>query len=477
MKISIIISALNEPFIYRTLDGLVNSDKNIDEIIVIDDNSDEPIKYENKLVKIFRNSKREGLIRSRNLATTLSKNEYVISIDAHCKVSDNWATDLAEAVDDYRTITVPTTTGLNVDTWTQNSSVSHRIGIKWDLDFYWRDVIETDFTPMICGHCFCFTREWFLESGGFDTEMDKWGGENLELSIKTWLCGGSIKIAKKSRVAHYFKSKWTYEMDGKTLLRNKARVAEVWLDDYKDNFYSSIGYRNIQYGDISERLKLKRLQQRNFGWFIEKLQPELAFEKFKLKHQGRTFAIIGSAPSLDHINLDVLKSFDVIIGVNYNSFKVHADYVLFHDLKPALKVLESGRYNPEQLMVPVCLKSGKTKVYSQDLDNRWSIYYLGPQDSDKTLKRKSAPFFNHASSVQTAAHIAAFMGAKSVTLVGCDFKVSGNSHCSLPEYRGGNYWPNNAETDSYLRRVQQGNDMLNLAFKNWRIPLLRYGTL
>lgn len=36
---------------------------------------------------------------------------------------------------------------------------------------------------------------------GYDPSMRSWGGENIDQSLRTWLCGGEIVYAEGSRVA------------------------------------------------------------------------------------------------------------------------------------------------------------------------------------------------------------------------------------------------------------------------------------
>jgi hypothetical protein len=151
---------------------------------------------------------------------------------------------------------------------------------------------------------------------------------------------------------------------------------------------------------------------------------------------------------------------------------------VFHDVGPARSIISCGRYAPTQLLLPDRLKdgSGRWSCNAGDLGDGFLVYRLGPQDMDSSLKSKDPPFFHHASTVHTAIHFAAFLGASSVTLYGCDAKFApdGRSHTKIiNNYRGGYYWSKNKDTENYLRRIGRGYDMLREAFGRWNITLLK----
>lgn len=481
MRFSVVISALDEQYLHKTINTILEkSDGLLLEIIVVDDCSEEPIVCNHPSVIVVRNSQREGLIRARNIGTNLATGEFVVSIDAHCKVGSNWLEPIADILDqDHKNVVLPVTVGLDPEKWEASGSIAVKTAWRWNLDFYWHSHDQlTEVSPAMAGHCFAFTKRWWSELGGFDDGMEQWGGENIEFSLRTWLCGGAVKIARDSIVAHWFKKGFHYQVTGKNLLRNKARMAEVWLDDYKHMFYDAVGNPSIDVGDISKQLAIKAAKQvRPFSWFMDNLQPELKVNLLKNRLKGSRVAIVGAGPTIDKIPSDFIKLFDYVIGINYVSLIIDCDFVVFHDLKPAMKVLHSRKYAPSQLFVPLGLKDGPDRHPSHAISKDWNIYELGPQDQDKPLKNLNPPFFHHATSAHTAVHIAMFMGAKSISLFGCDvaFSADGRSHSqNIPEYKDGYYWSKNEVDSGYIERINRGYQMLRSATSSFGVDFLRY---
>lgn len=210
-----------------------------------------------------------------------------------------WLEPLLEAVAKNRTRVVsPVIDIINDDTFSYTRSFElHWGAFNWDLHFRWltlngrllkerrENIVEPFRTPAMAGGLFSMNRNYFFELGSYDDQMKIWGGENLELSFRVWQCGGSIEIAPCSHVGHLFRKSSPYTFPGgvgEILYGNLARVALVWMDEWAE-FYFKFNTEAARLRDkqpVRGRLELrKRLQCKNFEWYLNNIWPEHFFPK------------------------------------------------------------------------------------------------------------------------------------------------------------------------------------------------------
>lgn len=129
---------------------LERSPKWLKEIILVDDYSDfndlkskldidlAAINSTSENIRLIRNDKREGLIRSRVYGARKAIGDTLIFLDSHIEVNVGWFEPLLAKIKTNRSaLAVPVIDIINADTFAYTSSPLVRGGFNWGLHFKW----------------------------------------------------------------------------------------------------------------------------------------------------------------------------------------------------------------------------------------------------------------------------------------------------------------------------------------------------
>lgn len=268
------------------------------EIVVVDDGSSPPLKkkfitkevQEKYNVKLMRHKEASGLIRTKKDGGDAATGEVLVFFDCHVAPQRGWYKGiLRRMAENYRRVVVPSITDLDIDTWTQRGSGGDGLAkcyATWDADFKWFNSND-DFMPVLSGGLLAISKRWWNETGGYDPGMFGWGGENVEQSLRTWLCGGEIMFAKDAQVAHMWRkpddprTNQNYYVPPGSAQRNRLRAAKAWFSEFavKVNDYPNL-YPDMKdndgkpwYGDLGSIFEIKEeLQCQDFAWFLNRFK-------------------------------------------------------------------------------------------------------------------------------------------------------------------------------------------------------------
>uniref|UniRef100_A0A0G4HAU9 Glycosyltransferase 2-like domain-containing protein n=1 Tax=Chromera velia CCMP2878 TaxID=1169474 RepID=A0A0G4HAU9_9ALVE len=303
---SVIIVSHDELFsaLFRSVHSILNRTppEILGEVIVVDDATPsetkkqaqrEYVEFLPSKVKLVELQERHGLMRARMAGAELASFESLVFLDSHIEASTGWLEPLLMRITESpKSIVVPSIDSIDHETLSFSAGGIGILGHSWGLGQVPVGRARPSFaagesrvipSPVMAGGLFAVQTSWWRLLGGYDPELQLYGGEEFELAFKSWMCGGRVELCECSHVGHIFRSPkyWkgqVYTVPAEVIKRNKLRVAAVWMDEYEALVKLAHGRlpNGMDLGDLSEQKALReRLKCQDFDWYLEKIYPEI----------------------------------------------------------------------------------------------------------------------------------------------------------------------------------------------------------
>lgn len=320
LKVSIIIPYRNERWdhIKGTVQGILyfTPKRYLAEILFVSDGNAAEAMHIHELCALSKlvsflvlPSPGEGLISAKMRAARAASLQasVLVFLEPHVRVNRQWLEPLLARIRRHPNALVMPFLDMipaeNFNLYVKGSPGHWRF--EWNLNLAYTNPANLDDTspepflsPATSGGIFAIRRETWDRLGFYDHGMVGWGGDQTEASFKAWMCGGHIEIVPCSRVGHLFRSaeQRPYQVEVQQVVRNYARQAAVWFDEYLPSFHRvKPESKDMDIGDLTQPRELrKRLKCRNMSWYLETVDRELQWERDHICIPGCSRALHGS---------------------------------------------------------------------------------------------------------------------------------------------------------------------------------------
>lgn len=278
-KLAVIITCHNDfDELRHTVASIRDTAGDEPEIIVIDDGSNRPVEQFSQSIRIIRNDRRIGVGPSRHIGVMATRRDYVLLVDSHMRFQPGWYSALQSRCGQHsKSIICCVCLGLNnkrmdinnpdgiyhgatINVYGADQHARNRNGRPQVFEAIWNrnGHYDDDSEILACmGASYAFNRSWF---GYIDPLrfLRGWGEDEIMLSVKSWLCGGDVRLHTGVRIGHKFR------------LQNDRVPFRVGFDERGHNKLFAI--LTLLPPDLQSKLMLafNRLPNSRYGWNVIK---------------------------------------------------------------------------------------------------------------------------------------------------------------------------------------------------------------
>lgn len=213
--VSVIIPSYKDPFLFKTIQSLLDGAKGEVEIISVLDGYWPDKVYLDSRVKYLHLGTNRGMRRAINTGITVAKGSYLMRSDEHCMFADGWDIEMVAACEENAIVT-PRRYFLDPVKWERMDLAPwdyERLEIRDGIKFegrHWRqrekerDHIGVDETMSMQGSCWMMRRAWWYKVIG-ELDHENYGPhiqDSHEMVFKTWQAGGALLVTKRTWFAH-----------------------------------------------------------------------------------------------------------------------------------------------------------------------------------------------------------------------------------------------------------------------------------
>ena len=267
--VSVMIPCVQEDYQYlkRTIDSLWSNASGPIEIIVafdgfVPDTTPVDIRHVSFVPMV-------GQRVAMNQMVDMAEGEFILRIDAHCAISQDWDARMKDSCGPNTIIAADGDCLRDMEKWRGDGSdggmwaFMDNIGLK--KCYNWKNpgkryLEEPMMTTM--GQGYMIRKDYYCAKGGCDEDLGSYGDMGVEWALKTWLTDGKIVMRTDVVISHLFRpnAKAPFKIDNDMRLKASNKLYKEWIlgkgQDVKKPFWWLLNKFNY-YAKWSKDAKLR----------------------------------------------------------------------------------------------------------------------------------------------------------------------------------------------------------------------------